>query len=73
MSILIGDSHVPYKLFKQFDSREVRQQYFSHRVFANWNSLPSSIAEAQSILLSLRDFLTTGTMILCIYISIDLL
>ena len=39
----------PYKLFKQFASREVSQHYFSHRVAANWNSLPSSIVEAQSI------------------------
>ena len=36
------------RLFKQFASREVRQSYFSHRVVNNWNSLPSSIVEAQS-------------------------
>ena len=36
------------KLFKRFAFREVRQNYFSHRVVNNWNSLPSDIVEAQS-------------------------
>ena len=36
------------KLFKQFAFREVRQNYFSHCVVNNWNSLPSGIVEAQS-------------------------
>ena len=37
-----------FRLFKQFASREVRQNYFSHRVINHWNSLPSSVVEAQS-------------------------
>ena len=28
--------------------RDVRQNYFSHRVVNNWNSLPCSIVEAHS-------------------------
>ena len=33
------------RLFKQFASKEVHQNYFSHRAVNNWNSLPSSIVE----------------------------
>jgi len=36
------------RLFKQFAFRELRQNYFPHRVVNNWNSLPSSIVETQS-------------------------
>ena len=36
------------KLFKQFAFREVRQNYFSHHVVNNWNSLPSGVVDARS-------------------------
>ena len=38
-----------FRLFKQFAFRDVWQNYFSHRVVNNWNSLPCSIVEAHSI------------------------
>jgi len=36
-------------LLKQFAFRDVRQNYFSHRVENNWNLLPCSIVKAHSI------------------------
>jgi len=48
-SLLSSNRGHSFRLFNQFAFRDVRQNYFSHRVVNNWNSLPSSIVEAHSI------------------------